>query len=387
MTAINLASNSAKPMHILHTIPGRNWGGMEQRTLEQVRWLNDHGYPCWVAAPSDGEPYRRALALNLPVIPMVFDRPWTVQTLLALRRFVRKHRINVIDTHVTRDAKAAMGCHDLCAIVRTRHTDHPLKVKSLRWVQWRFGADHIITVAGTIRQHLIKTGLAVPNRSTWIGGWAEESFFDHSNAAETRQRLRSELGISADRKLLLCVGMLRPDKGHRHLIDAVSLLIRRGFAVDCLMAGSPTAESVGYEAQMKQFAAGLKVEDRVHFLGYREDIPNLMQAADILVLASLKEGQPRVIVQAFASGRPVVAANIGGVPEIVIDGITGWLVPPADPHALANAIATVISDEEGAKSVVANARQIAETTMRFDQRMAETLAAYQVALTHARRLK
>ena len=95
-------------MRILHTIPGRNWGGMEQRTLEQVRWLATHGHDVWLAAPADGEPYRAALAEGLPLVSMNFDRPWRPATVMALRRLVTTNRIDIIDTHVTRDAKAAI---------------------------------------------------------------------------------------------------------------------------------------------------------------------------------------------------------------------------------------------------------------------------------------
>jgi hypothetical protein len=79
-------------MRVLHTIPGRNWGGMEHRTLEQVRWLVEHGHALWLAAPPDGEPFRRALEMGLPVVPMVFDRPWRLtvpagETITSLRGF------------------------------------------------------------------------------------------------------------------------------------------------------------------------------------------------------------------------------------------------------------------------------------------------------------
>ena len=373
-------------MNILHTIPGRNWGGMEQRALEQVRWLLAHGHSAWYAAPPDGEPFEWASAAGVPVVPMTFDPAWRLDTMGQLRRFVRDNAIDIIDTHVTRDAKAAMACLDLCAVVRSRHVDQTLASSWTRRLQWRRGADHIITVAGTIRQHLIDIGLADADRATWVGGWAEERFFAAADAAlaGARARVRGELDLPDGVPVLLCVGMLRPDKGQDHLIHALALLAERGLAPICLLAGAPTAETQDYADGLKVLAEKLGVLSQLRFLGYRQDVQELMQATDLVVIASLIEGQPRVAVQSFASRRPLVATSVGGVPEIVRDGDTGWLVAPADRPALAAAIARVIETPAEAAKVAANARSVAETTMRIDIRMEQTLDTYRRAMAYAR---
>ncbi|MBC7905509.1 MAG: glycosyltransferase family 4 protein [Rhodospirillaceae bacterium] len=368
-------------MRILHTIPGRNWGGMEHRTLEQVRWLVGHGHDVWLAAPADGDPYKRAEAMGLPVVPMNFDRPWRLSSLRALRALVREKRIDIIDAHVTRDAKAALGCLDLCALVRSRHVNQPLKPSFMRRLQWRL-SDHIITVAECTRVDLVHMGLADAKRSTSIGGWADERFFDLPDPVATRARLRAEIGLGADDCVLVCVGMLRPDKGQNFLIEALSLLKQRGITLTAVFAGSATAESADYEAGLKEQAKAAGVT--VHFLGYREDVSELMQTGDLVVIPSLTEAQPRVAVQAFATGRPVVACAVGGVPEIVKDGETGWLVPPAQPAALADAIARVVGDPVETARIAKGARALAEHAMRFDHRMAQTLDTYRTAIARAK---
>ena len=367
-------------MRILHTIPGRNWGGMEHRTVEQVRWLAAHGHAVWLAAPPDGQSFRRAEAQGLPVVAMNFDPPWNPLLLWRLRRFVRANAVEVIDSHYSRDAKAALACRSLCALVRSRHVNQPLRATPARRSQWR-AADHLITVADCTRDHLVEIGLADPARITAIGGWADERFFDLADPVTTRRRLRGELGVAEQATALLCVAMLRPDKGQDHLIDALGLLKAQGIAPVALLAGAPTAESAAYETGLHAQAAALGVE--VRFLGYRDDVSALMQMADLVVIPSLTEAQPRVAVQAFATGRPVVASRVGGVPEIARDGETGWLVPPADAPALARAIAQVLADPVGARQVAQAARRLAEDAMRFDHRMAQTLAAYEAAIARA----
>lgn len=367
-------------MRILHTIPGRNWGGMEHRTIEQVRWLAAHGHEVWLASPADGQSFQRAQAQGLPVVPFSFDPPWKPATLAALRRFVRAHKIQVIDSHYTRDAKSALACLDLCAVVRSRHVNQPLKPSWARRLQWR-AADHVITVADCTRDHLVEIGLADPARVTAIGGWADERFFDLADPVATRARLRAELDLDPDAFVLVCVAMLRPDKGQDHLIAALGRLKAQGLTPITLLAGDPTAESADYARSLHDAAAAQGVD--VRFLGYRDDVSALMQSADAVVIPSLTEAQPRVAVQAFATGRPVVASAVGGVPEIVKDGETGWLVPAADPAALAQAIARVMTDPDAARRVAHGARRTAERSMRFDHRMAQTLAAYETALRRA----
>lgn len=370
-------------MRILHTIPGRNWGGMEHRTIEQTRWLHEHGHTVWLATPENGESFRKAKAMGLPVLHMDFDRPWRIKTVMGLRRFVRDNAVEVIDAHVTRDAKAAFACLDLCAVVRSRHVNQPLKPSLMRRLQWRLGSDHVITVAECTRQDLIRIGLISETRSASVGGWADERFFQLADPVATRARIRAAEGIPADAFTLVCVGMLRPDKGQNHLLAALELLAAKGLTPWLMLAGSATAESAGYEAELRKTAASPALAGRVRFLGYREDVSELMQSADAVVIPSLTEAQPRVAVQAFATGRPVVASAVGGVPEIVKEGETGWLVPSADPEALATAIEAVIRQPEAAARLAEGARRLAEKAMRFDHRMAETLAIYRQAMERA----
>jgi len=368
-------------MRILHTIPGRNWGGMEHRTIEQVRWLMAHDHHVWLATPPDGESYRRGVELGLPMVEMNFDPPWNPATIRQMRRFVQDNKVEIIDSHYTRDAKSALCCLDLCAVVRSRHVNQPMKSSLARRLQWR-AADHIITVADCTRDHLLEIGLADSARITAIGGWADERFFLLTDPAGIRVRLRAELDLSPQSFVLVCVAMLRPDKGQDHFIRALALLKQRGLMPVAVFAGSPTTESAKYEADLHCLIGESAVD--VRFLGYREDISELMQMADAVVIPSLTEAQPRVAVQAFATGRPVVASCVGGVPEIVKHGQTGWLVPPADPQALADAIAKVMAQGEEVAKVAAGARALAEQTMRFDHRMAQTLATYETAIHRAR---
>jgi len=160
---------------VLHTLSGRDWSAAEKRVVEQVRWLIEHGHAAWLAAPPDGEAYRRAEAQGLPVLAMAFERPWRPSVLGPLRRIISDNRVELIDAHGGRDAKAAIACLSLCAVVRSRHSSQPLRSSLLGRLNWRRGCDHVITMDGDTRHHLLNIGLAVPLRSTAISGSAEDS--------------------------------------------------------------------------------------------------------------------------------------------------------------------------------------------------------------------
>jgi len=374
---------SEGPLRILHTVPGRNWGGMEQRTIDQVAWLAERGHPVWLATPGDGATAAKARAQGLPLLPFDFDRPWRLSTLLALRALARRQGIDLIDAHYTRDAKAAMGCLDLCAVVRSRHLNQPLKGKALRRLQWRLGADHVIAVAHCVRDGLIEAGLATPQRSSVVGEWADERFFADEDATR-RARVREALGLADGQIAILCASMLRVEKGQDHLIRAFAELARAHPRARLVLAGAPTAESRAYAESLPGLARQCGIANGVVFTGYRDDIPDLIEAADLIAIPSVMEAQSRVGAQALARGRPIVASAVGGLVEIVRDDETGLTVPPADPKALAQALGRLIAEPGLAQRLARAGRDLAERHLRFDTRMAETLAVYEKALAHAR---
>ena len=134
-----------------------------------------------------------------------------------------------------------------------------------------------------------------------------------------------------------------PIKGPLHLLKALSEVWREHPGVTLVYVGKGDLD-----VDLRAAALELKADDRVKFLGWRDDIEDIMQIFDLLVLPSLNEGMGRVAVEAMAAGKPVVASNVGGIPDLVQHEQTGFLVPPADEDALADAIAQLVKDPEKA---------------------------------------
>jgi glycosyltransferase involved in cell wall biosynthesis len=183
---------------------------------------------------------------------------------------------------------------------------------------------------------------------------------DHAQPARTRDEVRHELGIDPTAPVALCVANLTEQKGHIHLLAASRLLRSEGLDVTLLGAGDGPLRT---ELLERRDAEGL--EERVHYLGARGDVPDLMSAADVLVLASNWECMPVVVMEAFAVGLPVVVTATGDLPLVVIPGHNGLLVPPGRPEELARAMASVLTDD-ALRSVLA--RGAADSAARFDAR-------------------
>lgn len=143
--------------------------------------------------------------------------------------------------------------------------------------------------------------------------------------------------LAGDRALVLSVGRLDPQKGHRDLLAAATEIPEAVFAI----AGDGPERG-----ELERAAERLGLHERVRFLGARLDIPELLAASDVFVLPSLYEGLPIALLEAMAAGRPVVATKIGGTDEVVSDGISGLLVPPRDPAAIASAVQRLLDDPQ-----------------------------------------
>jgi len=160
-------------------------------------------------------------------------------------------------------------------------------------------------------------------------------------ATASRAEIRHDLGIIDDRLVLLVMARLEKRKGHTYLLDALPQLPDQLRERTVVLVAGVGPERDALEAQ----CAAMDLGDRVRFLGQRNDRWSLYEAADVVVLPSIShEDMPIVILDAMAAGRPVVASRVAGIPEQVVDGVTGRLVPPGDPAALAHALAAILED-------------------------------------------
>jgi glycosyltransferase involved in cell wall biosynthesis len=193
-----------------------------------------------------------------------------------------------------------------------------------------------------------------------------------------REELLAELGLSSESILLLNVARISPQKGLLYAVRAMPAIIERHPAAHLVSAGAMTDPQ--WLARLKDEARSLGVTDRVHFLGPRRDVPELMRSSDLFLFPSLYEGLGIALIEAMASGSVCVAANTGPVPEVISHGVDGWLVPAGDERSLAEAVCGLLADPARREAISAAASLSAQS--RFDPRVAaEKLAGIYYSVT------
>jgi glycosyltransferase involved in cell wall biosynthesis len=195
------------------------------------------------------------------------------------------------------------------------------------------------------------------------------------SSPDAPERLRREFAPNGEH-LLLQVARFHPEKGHEFLFKALPLLRERlDKPVKLLLAGAGT-----FEAEYRRQVGELGVEQNVVFLGFRRDAPDLMSAADVVVLASVAEAFGLVLTEALYLSTPVVATCVGGIPEIIRDGEGGLLVPPASPEALADAIEKVLSNESLRESMAGAGRERVVSEFSFTHMVQQYEQIYEALL-------
>jgi glycosyltransferase involved in cell wall biosynthesis len=352
-------------------------GGQERRVLAESVGMRERGHEVWIATPPGGALADRAAEVGIEVIPMSFRRrslPWSALNVASL---VRRVRPDVVNSHSSADSWAValagrMGPRPR-ALVRSRHISAGVAPGPLH--RFLYGqADHLITTGETIRRDLAASGLVPLERSTSIPTGVDPDRFAPNAAGRTEARRK--LGLDGTGPVIGVVAYLRPDKGHQVLLRAMPEIVRQQPDCVLLVVGDGSQRSV-----LESMTVDYGLEARVRFLGAREDIPAVLCALDVFCLPSIRnEGVPQSVLQASAAGLPVVSTAVGGIPEAVIEGKTGIVVPPGDARSLAEALAALLADPECRDRMGHAGRRHVKDVFSLREMLDRTESAYEEAL-------
>jgi glycosyltransferase involved in cell wall biosynthesis len=170
-----------------------------------------------------------------------------------------------------------------------------------------------------------------------------------------RQQAKQKVGARLDQPLVVMLANLAPHKGQETALKAIAELKGRGTQAQCWLAGVDRSGNGRYEATLRELAGELNITDSVSFLGFRQDTSDLLQAADVMLLPSTNEGLPLAILEAQATGVPVIAAPTAGIPEIIQDEQTGFLIPADDFCGYAAKIEALVNDPSRHGSIARHA--------------------------------
>jgi glycosyltransferase involved in cell wall biosynthesis len=329
--------------------------GPERQTVAVGRVLRERGHHVTVGVilVAKGESAQNTtlgayalqagLAVEALYLPQRYHLGASVRT---FRRFLAQVQPDVVCTAGYKADIVAALAGDVPSVAWTPGwTGHDLKVRLFEWLDkrllWRHGA--VVTVSRTQSTEVERFGV-LRDRVFCIPTAVDLNGFPEPYNAD---RLRAEIRASSAQTLIGVIGRLSLEKGQRYAIEAMNEL---DTYIHLLVVGE------GREREtLRLLICERRLNDRVHLLGERGDARSIIGGLDLMVLPSLTEGIPNVILEAFAYKTPVVATAVGGVPELVIDGETGWLVPPRDPHALAQAIREALSNPAEARRRADNA--------------------------------
>lgn len=354
---------------ILHTEASSGLGGQEIRILTESRWLLDHGWEALIACPPGSPLHAEATAAELPVVPVAMRSAFDARALLALRRLVRARGVALVHTHSSVDSwLAALAARAARRpVVRSRHVSIPIPRR--RGLVYRL-ADRVVASGEAVRAIVVAAGVD-PARVVSIPAGVETTRF---HPGVSGKPVRAELGPAGP--LVGLVANIRGSKGHRYFLEAARRVLAARPDARFVIVG----DGVGFE-DVRRRVGEMALEREVVLTGFRRDIPEVMAALDVLVLPSVKsEATSQVIPQAFAVGTPVVATAVGGIPEIVRDGVTGRLAPPADAAALAAAILDMLADPAAARAMARAGQALVREGYTIDAMMQRTTAVYRALL-------
>lgn len=375
--------NHEGPLKILMLESSPNWGGQEDRLLREARWMQEHGHKVLLACGDSAAIIGRAGAAGVEARAIPFRSPLDIVGIRSLARLIRKERPDVMHARSSKDAWFSFWFHRTgLPVVRSRHTTLPQSMRSGRRFIYRHGCRRLIASAGFIADTM-RDALGIPgDRIDVIGECVDTTEFSPGDGSAFRR----EFGIPDEAPLFGIVAMMRGEKGHDTFLSAARLVLAQRPDARFVIVGGSTSENP-VETFVRETVAG--EFDRlpgkpVILTGFRRDIPRIMRALTCLAVPSRFEAQTLVIPQAFATGKPVIGSRVGGIPEVMRDGASGFLIEPDNPAQLADRMLRIAGEPELARQFGRAGRDFAESRLEVNIKMQELLACYRKAVAPAK---
>jgi glycosyltransferase involved in cell wall biosynthesis len=360
-------------------------GGAQESVVSTVMRLDPSRHETHIISLSHGSTMARLQRLGYAT--EVIEEPSDQRSAELLADRLIALSTQVLHAHMYRAEVVGVAALD---IVEQRTGHRPYMVSTVHSSRFRSPADRellqritpkinrLIAVSDAIVEKLVAEGRDTTAISRIYNGVDLERF-DEATGGEA---IRTELGIPANAPLAVVVGRLEPEKGHPTLIEAWPVVHQHHPTAHLLVVGE------GSERDRLEglAAAHLRAEiccASVHFLGRREDVPQILAASNVVVMPSYREAQGLAIVEALAANRPVIASNVGGIPEMIVSGENGLLVPSQDPSALASAIGMLFRHQKLADRLATAGHELVHAKFCVDDMLRDIEAIYLLAVDGA----
>ena len=364
-------------MFSLHIDTARTWRGGQNQVLLTVLGLRALGHRSMLVAHAAGELRQRAQE-GLELVPIAPKTEMDLSAAWRLSRLVKQLQPDVLhahDPHGVAMAALALSMSTQLAkppLIAARRVDFHLKGNALS--RWKYRqVDCFICASDAIRRMLISDGVPAARAVT-----VHEGIDLGRVEAAPPADLHAELWLPHGSPIVGNVAALVPHKGHRHFIEAAMLALKKVPDARFVIAGEGELRPA-LERQIKDH----HLEKHVFLAGFRPDILSVHKGFDIFVMSSVTEGLGTSLLDAMACGKPIVATTAGGMPEVVVDGRTGLLVPPRDHAAMADAIVRLLTDDAARAEMGAAGLARVQTKFSAERMVQDTLDVYKRVAMHA----
>ncbi len=357
-------------MKILHVETGRYLYGGARQVAYIVSGLQARGIDNILAAPADSAILDALRDECSATVPLRTTRGSGYKLYRELLDAIEQHRPDIVHIHSRRLAVDFWGGlaarrHNIPAVL-SRRVDNPERPSVVRLKYRLF--DHIIAISDGIRDVLLDEGVPAEKVTTVRSAIDIDEFTTDCQ----RKAFEQEFDIPAGSLVLAVIAQLIPRKGHRHLLDILPGLIARHPDIRVLLFGRGPEE-----AALKTIVEERGLKNHINFTGFRDDLPKWLPCIDIIVHPAEMEGLGISLIQAAASGVPIIASRAGGMPEIVHDGINGLLTEPGNRTELQRALEQLIPDPALRKKMGENGRQLVEKNFSIDKMVKGNLKIYE----------
>jgi len=353
-------------MKVLLLITGLGYGGAETQLVRVATRLKTRGWEVRVISLMPPRAYVEELVTaGIPVFSLGIRRKIpNPQPILRLARLIREWRPHIMHSHMVHAnilARMVRALSPVPVLICTAHNiNEGGRLRELLYRLTDSLCDLTTQVSQAGLERYVRVGAVPRHKIRYMPNGVDTDLFKPD--LEVRHILRSALNLD-NRFVWLAVGRFYPQKDYSNMLQAFAQVTRRVPEAVLLIAGDGPLRPT-----MQDLASKLGIAERVRFLGIRQDVPQLMNAADAYVMSSAWEGLAIVLLEASATGLPIVATDVGGNGEIVIDGETGFLVPPKNPNKLAQAMLRLMSlPQEERKHMGERARQYVEENFSLER--------------------
>lgn len=373
-------TQNAESIRVLKFLNNFLIGGTERQFVHVANGLDRSRFSVDIGCFDRSGPLLRAVRPGTPVHNYPLHGSfynWTsIASQLRLLKHVRRRRYDIVHTY---------GWYpNVFAVPASRLARRPAIVASLRdagayMTPAKIGAlkfacrlaDCVLANSAAGRSWLIEQGVREEKIEVIRNGIAVPP----DTKPRITNSIRAEFGIPRESLVCACIGRVVSGKGMEFYLRAARILVDRGHDIRFLMIGADSAER-HCQSDLDVLARDLNLGRRLIFTGQRQDVPDVLRDVDMVVHPSLTEGLSNVILEAMAGGIPVVATRVGGNPELVEDGHTGFLVPAANAEAIADAITRLVEQPEMARAFGDRARQRVIEEFSIEHMLAKTEALY-----------